>query len=128
MIDCELPFETLDAKISLDHFTIWRDRLEKIYDIYTGPPISQLQKFREDKIGWFSFWGAVVCIVVMTFIFGVLAVTFAILAWAKAHADADDLLDVVKELLDVVKKVAESNAAVMERAPTVTVTVTAIRF
>jgi len=58
----------------------------------------------------------------------VLAVTFAILAWAKAHADADDLLDVVKELLDVVKKVAESNAAVVERAPTVTVTVTAVRF
>ncbi|KAN0117803.1 hypothetical protein V8E51_003780 [Hyaloscypha variabilis] len=129
MINCELPFDSLDAEmISLDHFTIWRDRFEEIYKVYKGPPISQWQKFREDKIGWFSFWGAVVCIVVMTFIFGVLAVTFAILAWAKAHADADDLLDVVKELLDVVKKVAESNAAVVERAPTVTVTVTAVRF
>jgi len=128
MIDCELHFESLDAKISLDHFKVWRERLEKIYNLYTGPPLTQWQKLREDKIGWFTFWGAAVAIVVMTFIFGVLAITFAILAWSKAHADADDLLDVVKELLEVVKKATESSGIAVERPPPVTVTVTAVKF
>ena len=128
MIGCDYPFDALEKPLNLEDFDIWQVRITEIYDIFTGPPISGWQKFREDKQGWFTFWGAVVCIVFMTFIFGVLAITFAVLAWSKAHTDADELLNVVKELLDVVKKAAESSGVVAKRAPAETVTVTAVRF
>lgn len=115
------PLEPLNPNIRLDDFHIWQDRLAKVYFIFIGPPTSELQRFREDFKSWFGFWGAVVAIVLLTFVFGVLAITFAILAWNDANKGTDELLDVIKELLDVVKSAADARTVA-------TVTVTAVRF
>lgn len=74
------PLEPLKPDLCLNNFHVWQDWLSKVYFMFIGPPTSELERFRKDFKGWLGFWGTVVGIAVMTFMFGVLSIIIAIKA------------------------------------------------
>jgi hypothetical protein len=65
----------------LSDFNFWRDRLSTLYTDFCSPPPSMTQLFRDRRnvLQWYTFWFAVV-ILVLTVIFGVISSITAILS------------------------------------------------
>lgn len=101
----DYPFP-LPGATRLSEFDYWQDRLAEIYFILKGPPTTWRQKFHEDLVGWFSFWGVAVAITVMTFVFGSISVALAF--WSIKIAQQN--LEVAQDALSLARQAVTSGA------------------
>lgn len=66
--------------LSLSDFDHWRDRLLELYQIFHSPPVgwTQLWADRRNPLQWYTFWIAIV-ILVLTVVFGIISSVTAIM-------------------------------------------------
>ena len=80
------PFEE-PAPLSLANFDHWRDRLLELHLVFVSPPVglSQMWADRRNPLQWYTFWLAVI-ILVLTIIFGIISSVTGILQTHVAYS------------------------------------------